>query len=40
MQATFLDEKGQPQLLQMGCYGIGITRIPGQPSSRTTTSAE
>ena len=29
MQATFLDEKGQPQLLQMGCYGIGITRIAG-----------
>ena len=29
MGATFLDEKGQPQLLQMGCYGIGITRIVG-----------
>jgi prolyl-tRNA synthetase len=29
MNATFLDEKGQPQLLQMGCYGIGITRIAG-----------
>jgi len=29
MDATFLDEKGQPQLLQMGCYGIGITRIVG-----------
>ena len=29
MQATFLDEKGKPQLLQMGCYGIGITRIAG-----------
>ncbi len=29
MNATFLDEKGQPQLLQMGCYGIGITRIVG-----------
>src|SRR4029079_9887024 len=29
MKATFLDEKGQPQLLQMGCYGIGITRIVG-----------
>jgi prolyl-tRNA synthetase len=29
MNATFLDEKGQPQLLQMGCYGIGITRILG-----------
>ncbi|HEV7577120.1 MAG TPA: His/Gly/Thr/Pro-type tRNA ligase C-terminal domain-containing protein, partial [Caldimonas sp.] len=27
--ATFLDEKGQPQLLQMGCYGIGVTRIVG-----------
>ncbi|MEO8525686.1 MAG: proline--tRNA ligase [Caldimonas sp.] len=29
MKATFLDEKGLPQLLQMGCYGIGITRIAG-----------
>jgi prolyl-tRNA synthetase len=29
MSATFLDEKGQPQLLQMGCYGIGVTRIVG-----------
>jgi len=29
MNATFLDEKGQAQLLQMGCYGIGITRIVG-----------
>jgi prolyl-tRNA synthetase len=29
MQATFLDESGKPQLLQMGCYGIGITRILG-----------
>ena len=40
MNATFLDENGKPQLLQMGCYGIGITRIAGaRPSSRTTTSA-
>jgi prolyl-tRNA synthetase len=29
MDATFLDEGGKPQLLQMGCYGIGITRIMG-----------
>lgn len=29
MKATYLDEKGQPQLMQMGCYGIGITRILG-----------
>ena len=29
MNATYLDEKGQPQLLQMGCYGIGVTRIVG-----------
>ncbi|MBC7415461.1 MAG: proline--tRNA ligase, partial [Herminiimonas sp.] len=27
MKATFLDENGKPQLLQMGCYGIGVTRI-------------
>ena len=29
MKATFLDEGGKPQLMQMGCYGIGITRILG-----------
>jgi prolyl-tRNA synthetase len=29
MNATYLDEGGKPQLLQMGCYGIGITRIVG-----------
>ncbi len=28
MNATFLDEAGKPQLLEMGCYGIGITRLP------------
>ncbi|HWT71747.1 MAG TPA: proline--tRNA ligase [Oxalicibacterium sp.] len=29
MKATYLDENGKPQLLQMGCYGIGVTRILG-----------
>ncbi|MEO8058477.1 MAG: proline--tRNA ligase [Burkholderiales bacterium] len=29
MKATFLDETGKPQLMQMGCYGIGVTRILG-----------
>jgi len=29
MKATYLDEGGKPQLLQMGCYGIGITRLLG-----------
>ena len=28
MNATFLDVNGKPQLLEMGCYGIGITRLP------------
>jgi prolyl-tRNA synthetase len=28
MNATFLDENGKPQPMQMGCYGIGITRLP------------
>src|SRR3569832_3002165 len=28
MNATFLDEGGKPRLMQMGCYGIGITRLP------------
>lgn len=29
MGATFLDEGGRPAPLQMGCYGIGVTRILG-----------
>jgi prolyl-tRNA synthetase len=29
MKATYLDENGKPQLIQMGCYGIGVTRILG-----------
>jgi prolyl-tRNA synthetase len=29
MNANFLDEAGKPQLMQMGCYGIGVTRILG-----------
>ncbi|WP_028603556.1 proline--tRNA ligase [Ottowia thiooxydans] len=28
MNATFLDEDGKPKHFQMGCYGIGITRLP------------
>jgi prolyl-tRNA synthetase len=28
MNATFLAEDGKPQFLEMGCYGIGITRLP------------
>ncbi len=28
MQATFLDENGKSQFFEMGCYGIGITRLP------------
>ena len=27
LNATFLDAAGQPQIMQMGCYGIGVTRI-------------
>lgn len=29
MNATYLDENGKPQLMVMGCYGIGVTRILG-----------
>jgi prolyl-tRNA synthetase len=29
MNATFLDENGKPRLMEMGCYGIGVTRILG-----------
>ncbi len=29
MGATFLDETGKPRPFEMGCYGIGITRIVG-----------
>jgi prolyl-tRNA synthetase len=27
MQATVLDSQGQARLMQMGCYGIGVTRV-------------
>ncbi|WP_171962968.1 proline--tRNA ligase [Bordetella trematum] len=29
LKATFLDETGKPAIMQMGCYGIGVTRIVG-----------
>jgi prolyl-tRNA synthetase len=29
MKATYLDESGKPALMEMGCYGIGVTRIVG-----------
>ena len=28
MNATFLNVNGKPQFMEMGCYGIGITRLP------------
>ena len=27
MNATFLGDNGKPQFLEMGCYGIGVTRL-------------
>ena len=27
LKATYLDETGQAQLMEMGCYGIGVSRI-------------
>ena len=29
MNATYLDEGGQTQVMEMGCYGIGVSRIVG-----------
>jgi len=29
MNATYLDETGQSKVLEMGCYGIGVSRIVG-----------
>ncbi|VCU69488.1 Proline--tRNA ligase [Pigmentiphaga humi] len=29
LKATYLDETGKPAMLQMGCYGIGVTRLLG-----------
>ena len=29
MKATYLDETGKPAFMEMGCYGIGVTRIVG-----------
>ncbi len=28
MNATFLGDNGKPQHFEMGCYGIGVTRLP------------
>jgi prolyl-tRNA synthetase len=28
MNATFVDEDGKSRFIEMGCYGIGITRLP------------
>ena len=29
MNATFLDENGKPRVMEMGCYGIGVSRLAG-----------
>ncbi len=29
MSATYLDENGQTKVMEMGCYGIGVSRIVG-----------
>lgn len=29
MNATYLDDQGQSQVMEMGCYGIGVSRIVG-----------
>ncbi|MBK6638168.1 MAG: proline--tRNA ligase [Rhodocyclaceae bacterium] len=29
MKCTYLNENGKPQLMVMGCYGIGVTRLVG-----------
>ncbi len=29
MKAHYLDETGKPQAMEMGCYGIGVTRLMG-----------
>jgi prolyl-tRNA synthetase len=29
LKCTFLDENGQAQVMEMGCYGIGVSRIVG-----------
>ena len=29
MKAEFIDEQGKPQVMEMGCYGIGVTRLLG-----------
>ena len=29
LNAPYLDKNGQPKVLEMGCYGIGVTRLAG-----------
>lgn len=36
LKCTFLDEAGKSQVMEMGCYGIGVTRIVGAAESRAT----
>ena len=38
MGATFLDENGKPAPMQMGCYGIGVTRVLGAAIERRTST--
>jgi prolyl-tRNA synthetase len=39
LNAAVQGEDGRNQILTMGCYGIGVTRVVLRPLSRTTTSA-
>jgi prolyl-tRNA synthetase len=29
MNATFIDDDGKSKVIEMGCYGIGVTRLLG-----------
>jgi len=38
-QSHYLDAQGKAQIIEMGCYGIGVSPSWPPPSSRITTSA-
>ena len=40
LKCCFLDVNGQSQIMEMGCYGIGVSRIVGAAIEQCTTNGE
>ena len=37
MNCTYLDGEGKTQIMEMGCYGIGVSRIVGAAIEQIST---